>query len=188
MLQVNSIILQCSIFGMVLQNYLTPLLQPADQSCSIQAFFTGKAIFYTHLPVDSMLKSQTYFISFVTPHPPFTEAFSLSTKRCSSFIDIINTAVVWRNFTCEESLSARGSSEICLQTGRNKKLKTRHRCVFTSYALGVSYSFMGAAGTVSAKTDCWCYPWAQAEDFEQATQGPGTEPEEKGDIDTYWQQ
>lgn len=55
-----------------------------------------------------------------------------------------------------------------------------------SYAPRVYYSFMGAAVTVSDKTECWCYPWASA-DFEQ-TGGPGTNLEEKREIDTYWHQ
>lgn len=118
----------------------------------------------------------------------FTETFSLSTKTSSSFIDIMNTRVVSQNFTCEESLTARGSSKICLQTGRNQKLKICHCCVFVSYASRVDYSFTGTAGTMSAKTVRWCYPWAWAVRSWTATWGPGTDPEDRGDIDTYWHQ
>ena len=55
------------------------------------------------------------------------------------------------------------------------------------YAPRVYCSFMGAAMTVSDETECWCYLWAWA-DFEQTTGGPGTNPEGKRDIDTYWHQ
>lgn len=78
---------------------------------------------------------------------PFTERFS--TKVCSSFMDIINTGAVRRNFTCKEGPTARGSSKICLQTGRNQNVKICHRCIFVSYASRVDCSFTGAAGTVS---------------------------------------
>lgn len=76
-------------------------------------------------------------------------------------MDVTNTGAVWKNFSCQ-SLAARGSSKISLQTGRNQNLKICHHYVFMSYASRVNYSCMGAAGTVSAKPDCWCYPWAWA--------------------------
>lgn len=79
----------------------------------------------------------------------FTETFSLSTNVCSSSIGIINTEVVWRSFNCEEGPTARGSSKICLQTGRNKELKICHCSIFMSYASRAENFFMGPVGTAS---------------------------------------
>ena len=100
----------------------------------------------------------TNLLCLICLFPPFTETFSPSTNVCSSFTDIINTEVVQRSFTCEEGPTARGSSKICLQTGRNKKLKICHRSIFMTYAPTVDYFFTGAVGTMSGKTDYWCYP------------------------------
>lgn len=134
---------------MLLQTNLAPSVQPTDQSCSIQASFTKKKILLTHLPVDSMLKITKLLCLICFFFFSFTETFSLSINVCSSSIGIINTEVIWRSFNCEEGPTARSSSKICLQTGRNKELKICHCSILTSYAPRAEHSFMGPVGTAS---------------------------------------